>query len=81
MEAQPQLLMEVVGKWQALNPIGMFFSLAQRRITVILEVPNEDTLFEALHLTWVAAKSYPEVWPVADAEEFPALLRRAGLGP
>jgi hypothetical protein len=36
-------------------------------------------MFEALHNTWVVTKSYPEVWPVVDGQEFPSLLQRAGL--
>jgi hypothetical protein len=33
-------------------------------------------MFEVLHDTWVITNSYPEVWPVADASEFPALMQR-----
>ena len=81
IEAHPDQIQEAIGKWQALNPIGMYFSLAQRRITTILDVPNEDAFFEALHGTWVFTKSYPQVWPVASGEEFPILLQRAGVVP
>lgn len=80
VEAQPEKLQELVGKWQALNPIGMYFSLTRRAITIIVDTPNEDPLFEALHATWVLAKDYPDVWPVADVEEFPAILQRSGIG-
>ena len=79
-EEQPEKLQEMVGKWQALNPIGMYFSLTRRAATIIVDVPNEDAIFEALHCTWMLAGDYPEVWPVTGVEEFPALLRRAGVG-
>jgi hypothetical protein len=69
-----------MGKWQALNPIGMFFSLSRRAVTVIVDVPNEDAMFEVLHATWVLTKDYPDVSPVVSGEEFPALLKRAGIG-
>ena len=29
---------------------------------------------------WNLTKDYPEVWPVADVDEFPALLQRIGVG-
>ncbi len=80
MEASPHKIQEMIGKWQALNPIGMYFSLTRRAITIIVDVPNEDALFEALHFTWILAKDYPEVWPVADVDEFPAILQRIGVG-
>ena len=79
LEAHPDKLHEVVGKWQALNPIGMYFSLARRRFTVVVDVPNEDSFFEALHATWVATNSYPEVWPVVGADEFPGVMQRLGI--
>ena len=81
VEAQPEKLQEWIGKWQALNPIGMYFCLTRRAITIILDVPNEDAMFEAMHSTWVLAKSYPDIWPVGDATEFPALMQRVGLVP
>ncbi len=81
MEGQPENIQEWVGKWQALNPIGMYFSLTRRAVTIIVDVPNEDAMFEAVHSTWVLTKSYPAVWPVADAEEFPNLLQRVGVLP
>ena len=81
MEAQSDQIQEVMGKWQALNPIGMYFCLTRRAVTIILDVPNEDAMFEALHTTWVVSKSYPDVWPVVDAEEFPGILRRVGVTP
>ncbi len=80
LEANPQVIQEMIGAWQALNPIGMYFSLTERRLTIILEADNEDGFFEPLHKTWVATNSYPEVWPVADVEEFPQLLQRVGIG-
>ena len=79
LEANPQNIQEMIGAWQAVNPIGMYFSLSARRLTIILEADNEDAFFEPLHKTWVATNSYPEVWPVADAEEFPQFMRRLGL--
>ena len=80
LEEDPQQIQEIMGKWQALNPIGMYFSLTWRAITIIVDVPNEDAIFEALHATWVVTRSYPEVWPVVGAEEFPSILQRVGLG-
>ena len=80
MEAQPAKIQEAIGKWQALKPIGMYFSMTRRAITIVVDVPNEDAMFEALHATWVLASTYPDVWPVVGAEEFPALLQRAGIG-
>lgn len=79
LERTPQELEEWVGKWQDLNPIGMYFHLARRAVTVIVDVPNEDALFEALHATWIMAKTYPTVSPVVDASEFPNLLQRIGM--
>jgi hypothetical protein len=80
LEADPEKLQAVLAKWQALSPIGMYFSLTRRAATIIVDVTNEDAMFEALHATWVASESYPEVWPVVGAEEFPQLLQRAGIG-
>ena len=79
VEQHPDQIQELMGKWQALNPIGMYFSLDRRMITIILDVPNEDAFFEALHATWVIMKDYPDISPVADFSEFPDLLRRAGV--
>ena len=81
IEAQPEKIQELMGKWQALNPIGMYFAMTRRAVTVIVDVPNEDAMFEALHASWVLMASYPDVWPVADASEFPRLLQRAGVTP
>ena len=78
-EAQPQQIQELMGKWQALNPVGMYFSLTRRVVTIVVDVPNEDAFFEALHSTWVLSKNYPDVWPVVGAQEFPDMLRRAGV--
>jgi hypothetical protein len=80
VEAEPDRIQEWIRKWQALNPIGMFFSLTRRAVTIIVDVPNEDAMFEALHASWVLAKDYPEVWPVASVEEFPTILQRTGVG-
>ncbi len=57
----------------------MYFGLTRRVVTIILDVANEDAMFDALHATWAFAKSYPKVSPVADATEFPALLKRVGV--
>ena len=76
VEANPKKLQDWMEKWQALNPIGMYFALTRRAVTVIVDVPNEDTILEVLHSTWVLAKSYPDIWPVGDASEFPALMQR-----
>ena len=81
VEAQPEKIQEIIEKWQALKPIGMYFALTRRAITIVVDVPNEDAFFEALHNTWVITNDYPEVWPVADLEEFPALLQRTGVTP
>jgi hypothetical protein len=81
IEEDPATMQRVLGAWQALNPIGMYFSMTRRAVTIIVDVPNEDAMFEALHATWVGTSSYPEVWPVAGMEEFPDMLRRVGIGP
>ncbi len=80
VEADPAKIQELVGKWQALNPIGMYFHTTRRAMTFIVDVPNEDALFEALHASWVFLRTYPEVSPVVDGQEFPKLLQRAGIG-
>ena len=81
LEGSPEKIQEMIEKWQALSPIGMYFSLTRRAMTVVLEADNEDVFFEALHATWVLAGSYPEVWPVAGVDEFPAIMSRLGLTP
>ena len=81
VEGQPDKIQELIGKWQALNPIGMYFCTTRRAITIIVDVPNEDAMFEALHASWVLMKEYPEVSPVVDLNEFPRLLQRAGVTP
>ena len=70
MEAHPERIQEWMQKWQALNPIGMYFGLTRRVTTIIVDVSDEDAMFEALHSTWVLTKSYPNIWPVGDATEF-----------
>ena len=80
VESNPAKIQELMGKWQALNPIGMYAYTTRRAMTIILDLPNEDAMFEALHATWVITHSYPEVSPVADMEEFPKLLQRVGIG-
>ena len=77
-ESSPQEIEAWIGKWQALNPIGFYFGLTHRHITVIVDVPNEDAMFEALYATWELGKTYPTVTPVADVSEFPSLMRRIG---
>jgi len=47
----------------------MYFNLTRRAMTIIVDVPNEDAFFEALHATWLVANSYPDVSPVADVSE------------
>jgi hypothetical protein len=79
VEANMDKMQEWVGKWQKLNPIEMYFAITRRAITIILDVPNEDALLEVLQATWVLTNSYPEVWPVVRADEFPALVQRMGL--
>jgi hypothetical protein len=81
METQPEKIQEWVGKWQAFNPIGMYFGLTRRAVTIIIDVPNEDAMFEVVHSTWVLTKSYPDIWPVGDAVEFPEIMKRVGLMP
>ena len=80
VEGDPEQLQEWVGMWQALNPIGMYFAMTRRATTIIVDVPNEDALLEALHATWDLTRSYPDVWPVADVDEFGELAQRVGLG-
>ena len=79
LEANPAEIEGLLGKWQAHNPIGMYASLAKRRLLIILDAVNEDAFFEALHATWVAFESYPEVWPVVGMEEFGAIMQRVGI--
>jgi hypothetical protein len=79
VESDPQKLQEIIGKWMALNPIGMYFSLTAREITIIVEAPSEDAFFEPLHAFWSFAKTYPTVSPVASVDEFPVILQRVGL--
>ena len=76
LETHPEKMQELLGKWQALNPIGFYFGITRRVNTIILDVPNEDAMFEAIHSTWVLNKSYPDIWPVGDASEFPTIMQR-----
>jgi hypothetical protein len=80
VEAQPEKIEEFIGKWQALNPIGFYFNLTRRAITIIVDVPNEDAMFEALHNSWLLTQDYPDVSPVASVDEFPEILKRIGVG-
>lgn len=77
VEVPSAKIQEWVGKWQALNPIGMYFCTTRRAVTVIVDVPNEDAMFEALHFSWLVTKAYPTVSPVVDGDQFPDLLQRA----
>ncbi len=79
VDAQPEKMQEAIGKLQALKPIGLYFHTTRRGFTAVVDVPNEDALFEALHSVWVLTKSYPSVSPVVSAEEFPQLLQRVGI--
>ena len=81
MEADMGQIQELTEKWQRLNPVGMYFATTRRSMTIIVDVPNEEALFEALHATWVATNSYPDIWPVVGADEFPSLVQRLGLAP
>ena len=38
-------------------PIGMYASLSRRALTIIVDVPNEGAMFEALHATRVGAST------------------------
>lgn len=80
LEDNPQVIREIIAQWQSHKPIGMYFSLTRRAITVILEAESEDAFFEPLHATWRATNSYPDVSAVADVDRFPALLKRVGIG-
>ena len=80
VENNPQVIQQLIGQWQAHKPIGMYFSLTRRAVTVILEAASEDAFLEALHATWRATRSYPDVHPVADLAEFPKVLKRVGVG-
>ena len=79
MEADPAKIQEILGKWQALNPLAMYFSIDRRAVTIVVDIPNEDSMFEALHASWVFFRAYPRVSPVVDGQEFPQLLYRAGI--
>jgi len=80
LEDNLERIQEMIAKWQAHKPIGMYFSMVRRTVTVILEADNENAFFPALHATWRITKSYPEVHPVGDLDEFPEMLKRAGIG-
>ena len=45
----------------------------------MLDAPNEDSFFEALHASWVVTKSHPEAWSAVDVDEFPAIMQRIGI--
>ena len=69
-----------IGKWQALNPIGMYFNITRRAYTIVVDVPDEDALFDALYDSWVLTRSYPSVSPVVGLDEFGSIMKRVGLG-
>ena len=79
LEKDPVELQKVIGNWQAHNPEGMYFSLTKRELFIVLDAPNEDSFFEALHATWVATKSYPAVSPVATIDQFGEIMERLGM--
>lgn len=79
IEDEPEQIQEVIRKWQELDLIGMYFSLTDRTLTIIVEADNEDAFFEQLHMMWTLTLDYPVVWPVATVDEFPQLLKRAGV--
>jgi hypothetical protein len=79
LEQTPQDIQAWLGKWQAQNPIAIYFHQDRRAVKIILEAPNEDSFFEALHATWVLTRSYPIVSPVVTADEFPAIMQRLGM--
>jgi hypothetical protein len=76
LEGNPKDLHEWIGSWQSLDVKGMYFAITRRAVTIIVDAPNEDAFFEQLHASWVITGSYPEVWPVATADQFPAMMQR-----
>ncbi len=79
LEQNPEEIQEFVGMWQAHNPDAMYFAMTRRRATIIVDAPNEDSFFEALHRTWVLTQSYPQVDPVATMDEFGKIMERLGM--
>lgn len=79
LESQPEDIQEIINKWQELDPIGMYFSLTDRTLTIIVEAESEKDFFEQLHMMWRLTLDYPVVWPVVSVEEFPEILKRAGI--
>jgi len=75
-EETPEEIQKWVGEWQKLNPIGMYFSMTRRAVTIIVDALNEDEMLEALHATWLITRSYPEVWPVVDQSELGGIMQR-----
>jgi hypothetical protein len=76
MESNRQAIQDLIGKWQALNPIGMYFAITRRAMANIVDAPNEDALLEVLHNTWVVTNSYLSVTPVATSERFGEMAQR-----
>ena len=64
----------------ALNPIGFYFSLTRRSATNVVDVPDEDSMFEALYDTWLLVRCFPNVTPVLTVDEFPKIMDRIGFG-
>ena len=58
----------------------MYFPLTRRSVTIIVDLPNEDGMFEPLYDTWQITKTYPAVTPIVGAEEFGSIMQRLGLG-
>ncbi len=76
LEQHPEAMQELMGAWQAQNPLAMHFSLTRRGFFFLIEADNEDAFFEPLHKSWVLLGTYPTVDPVADFEEFGQMLQR-----
>jgi hypothetical protein len=79
VEAHPERIQAMVDQWQALKPIGFYFALTRRAVTIIVDAPSEDAFFEQLHALWDLTKDYPLVWPVAGVDEFPQIMQRVGI--
>ena len=58
----------------------MYFHLNRRAVAIVVDVPNEDAMFEALYDTWLLVRTYPTISPVVTGDEFGAIMQRIGLG-
>ena len=47
-EETPEDIQAWMGEWQKLNPIGMYFSMTRRRVTIIVDVLNEDGILRKI---------------------------------